>query len=320
MSKQKDVFTAIKNEIHKTVIGQDEVIDLLLVTLLSGSHAIIEGVPGLAKTLLINSLARSLDLSFNRIQFTPDMVPSDITGTEILSSTESGDRQFRFVEGPVFSNIVLADEINRTPPKTQSALLQSMQEREVTLLGKTYSLPEPFYVLATQNPIEYEGTYPLPEAQLDRFLLHIYIGYPTVDEEIDIVDVEPENIKSIKPVMNHRQLTEMMERVREMPVADKVKAYAVEIVRNTRPQSGAVDAVRKYVEWGAGPRASQMLVRAARAFSYIHSKPIVDKQDIDDILIPCLKHRVILNYHANADGVSIEDLIREIRKESEKKI
>jgi MoxR-like ATPase len=320
LAAHASIFDKIREEISKTIIGQDDVIELLLVAMLSEGHAILEGVPGLAKTLIVNSLAKTMDLSFNRIQFTPDMVPSDITGTEIVSLASKGERDFRFIEGPVFSNIILADEINRTPPKTQSALLQAMQERQVTILGKTYELPSPFFVLATQNPIEYEGTYPLPEAQLDRFLLYIYVNYPSKEEEMAIIEADPRNLNKIRAVVSPAELNDMIKNASKQAVSDVVKDYAVNIVRNTRPDLSKVSLVGKYVEWGAGPRASQMLVRLAKSFSFMKNKKIVDKQDIDAVLVPCLKHRIVLNYNAVSDGVSVDEIIREVQIEVEKKL
>lgn len=322
MKSSIGILDKIRKEIKKTIVGQDTVIDMLLVTIFSGGHAIIEGAPGLAKTLIINSLARALSLSFNRIQFTPDMVPSDITGTEIINPSAKGERAFRFIEGPIFSNIILADEINRTPPKTQSALLQAMQEKEVTILGKTYEIPKPFFVLATQNPIEYEGTYPLPEAQLDRFSMYIYIDYPTKDEELAIIDVDLSELDNIKPVVSHAELSKMMKQTAEMLLSDKLKNYIVDIVRSTRPSGNNVDTpldiVKNYIEWGAGPRASKILARTAAAHSFIRGKKLVDKEDVDAVLLPCLKHRIVMNYNSASDGVSVDDVIKEVKKSVEK--
>jgi MoxR-like ATPase len=295
-------------------VGQDVVVDFLLITLITGGHAIIEGVPGLAKTLLINSLAKTLGLSFNRIQFTPDLVPSDITGTEIIEPNALGEKAFRFVKGPIFSNILLADEINRTPPKTQSALLQSMQERRVTILGTTHHLPSPFFVFATQNPIEYEGTYPLPEAQLDRFLLYIPIGYPSALEEMKIIDADPARIDDIQEVVNRAELIEIIEKARTIPVSDTVKQYSVGISRNTRPENTEFDLVRKHVKWGASPRATQMLVQAAQSAAFLDSSNIVDKRHIDKVLINCLKHRLVLNYSSIAEGMNADNILRDIQE------
>ena len=311
------IFTAVRGELKKVIVGQEHAVELMFISMLAGGHSIIEGVPGLAKTLIINSLARTLDLTFNRIQFTPDMVPSDITGTEILAAGGKEGKNFRFIKGPVFSNIVLADEINRTPPKTQSALLQAMQERQVTILGETYELPDPFFVMATQNPIEYEGTYPLPEAQLDRFLLFIYIDYPSREDEMKIIDADSAKIAGIKPVIDAKELKHLMETVRGIQVSDKVKEYALELVRGTRPAESKHGFVKNYVEWGAGPRASQMLVRAAQAHAAIVSKKMVDKEDIDSVLVPVLKHRIIMNYNAVSERLDAAALIGEVRKKVE---
>jgi MoxR-like ATPase len=310
-------FRGVRDEIKKIIIGQDGVIELLFISVLCGGHSIIEGVPGLAKTLIINSLARTLDLTFNRIQFTPDMVPSDITGTEVLTAGVKEGKSFRFIKGPVFSNIVLADEINRTPPKTQSALLQAMQERQVTVLGETYELPDPFYVMATQNPIEYEGTYPLPEAQLDRFHLFVYIGYPDRNEEMQIIGADAGKLGDLKAVIDAKELKKLTEETRKIPVSDKVKEYVVELVRGTRPSESKLGFVKNYIEWGAGPRATQMLVRAAQARAAMDSKKMVDKEDIDSVLIPVLKHRIIPNYNAVSERIDVSDLIGEIRKKIE---
>lgn len=308
------IIDKIKSAVHQTVVGQDDVIELLLVTVAANGHALIEGVPGLAKTLLINTLARTLDLSFNRVQFTPDLVPSDITGTEIIETAKGSDRNFRFIPGPVFSNIVLADEINRTPPKTQSALLQAMQEQKVTVLGSTYNLPNPFFVFATQNPIEYEGTYALPEAQLDRFLLHINMAYPDEAHEMQIIDSDPAGLDLVKPVVSKDELTDICASAKAVPVSDKVKGYAVSILRNTRPESTSLDIVKQYVRWGAGPRATQMLVRAAQAHAFIRSRKAVEKEDIDQMTVPVLSHRIILNYQSISDGMTVLKLIQAVQK------
>ena len=245
------------------------------------------------------------------------MVPSDITGTEVLTAGVKEGKSFRFIKGPVFSNIVLADEINRTPPKTQSALLQAMQERQVTVLGETYELPDPFFVMATQNPIEYEGTYPLPEAQLDRFLLFIYIDYPKRDEEFQIIGADSGKLSELRAVIDAKELKKLTGETRNIPVSDKVKDYAVELVRGTRPSESKLGFVKNYIEWGAGPRATQMLVRAAQARAAMDSKKMVDKEDIDSVLIPVLKHRIIPNYNAVSERIDVSDLIGEIRKKVE---
>lgn len=310
----------IKYEISKAVVGQDEVVELLLTTVFAGGHSILEGVPGLAKTLLINSLARTLDLDFNRIQFTPDLIPSDVTGTEIMNVGGTGEKNFRFMKGPVFSNILLADEINRTPPKTQSALLQAMQERKVTVLGNTYDLPEPFFVFATQNPIEYEGTYPLPEAQLDRFLLMIRMDYPSEKEEMKIVDTGPKDAEQIQPVIARKEIVKIIQTSAEVAVSEKVKKYAVGIVRNTRPELTSVDTVKKNVRWGAGPRAAQMLIRAAQSHALIRGREIAEKGDVDRMLLPVLAHRIVMGFQTVAGEVSPESVLKEVKKHSEGKL
>lgn len=320
MKNWSQTYQALKAELGKVIVGQEEVIQSLMISLISGGHAILQGVPGLAKTLIIHSLARTMGLSFNRIQFTPDMVPSDITGTEVLIERKDSSREFKFIEGPVFSNIVLADEINRTPPKTQSALLQAMQEREVSLLGKTYSLPDPFFVLATQNPIEYEGTYPLPEAQLDRFLMFIEVDYPDHDQEMAIIDADPLQSASITEVISVKELKKWMEQAAAQHVSKKVKEYVVQLVRSTRPAQTEYEFVGQYLEWGAGPRASQMIVQAARSLSFIKEKKMVDKDDIDEVLLPCLRHRLVPNYRAQSENVTVGALISEIKRKVEAKL
>lgn len=315
-SKRKPVKDSILNEVRKAVVGQDEVIELLLISLAAGGHSIIQGVPGLAKTLLVQALARSLDLEFRRIQFTPDMVPSDITGTEILDMG-AGEKSFRFIEGPVFGNIILADEINRTPPKTQSALLEAMQEKRVTILGRTYSLPDPFYVFATQNPIEYEGTYPLPEAQLDRFLFHIEIGYPGEDEELAILDADPARVADIKPVVTRGGINTLIDDASRIPVSEKVRQYVLSLVRLSRPGLDAPAAVRDYVQWGAGPRAGQMLLRAAKAHALLNNSKIADKESVDRVFIPALRHRIILNYRAASDNAGVTGVLEAVKKHAE---
>lgn len=305
----------IKSEIGKVIIGQDRVIDELLISLLVGGHCLLIGVPGLAKTLLISTLAQILDLKFNRIQFTPDLMPSDITGTEIIDEDpSSGKRKFRYVKGPVFANIILADEINRTPPKTQAALLQAMQEHEVTSAGETYKLDEPFFVLATQNPIEQEGTYPLPEAQLDRFMFNVFVDYPSGDEEVEIV-------KSTTTVQNYQlsrvlspfDIISFQQLVRRVPVSDQLVQYAVRLVRSTRPnEESAPDFVKKWVNWGAGPRASQYLVLAAKTRAILDGRPTPGPEDIRFAAYPVLRHRIVTSFNAEADGVDSEEIIKQI--------
>ena len=302
-------------EIGKTIIGQKNVLDHMLIALLSSGHTLLVGVPGLAKTLLIKSLADVLDLSFKRIQFTPDLMPSDITGTELIDmDPETDQRKFRFYKGPIFGNIILADEINRTPPKTQSALLEAMQEHKVTAGGQTYNLDEPFFVMATQNPIEQEGTYPLPEAQLDRFMFYLKIDYPEISDEVSIVQKtttnEPNNlgkVMSIKDVMTYQEL------VRRVPIADNVIEYAVRLVSSTRitnPESPSF--IKEWVDWGAGPRASQYLVLGAKARAILDGRPTPDIDDIRSLALPVLRHRVLPNFNAEAEGMKVDDILNQL--------
>ncbi|MCL2688614.1 MAG: AAA family ATPase [Chitinispirillia bacterium] len=303
---------AIKAEIAKRIVGQIEVIDDLLACFLAGGHCLLTGVPGLAKTMLVQSLSRCLDLEFNRIQFTPDLMPSDITGSEILMEDRaSGRREFKFIKGPIFANIVLADEINRTPPKTQSALLQAMQEQEITSSGVTHSLPKPFWVLATQNPVEQEGTYPLPEAQQDRFMFSIEIGYPDMNSELLIArnNADYQNVE-LKPVVTKEQISTFRELVKRVPAANSVVEAAVSLVRATRPaEKECSDDVRKYLTWGAGPRASQFLVLAARAFALLDGRPTPDVKDIHRAAYPVLRHRLVRSFHGDVEGVGTNDII-----------
>jgi len=308
-------FRAIKKEIHKIIIGQDRIIDLLLISLFSKGHCVLIGVPGLAKTLLIKTLADTLGLSFNRIQFTPDLMPGDITGTEIIEEEkETGRKAFKFVKGPIFSNIVLADEINRTPPKTQAALLEGMQEYSVTTAGQTYRLDTPFFVLATQNPIEQEGTYPLPEAQLDRFMFNIWVDYPSFDEEKEIVS-STTSLKEIKleAILTKSRIEELQDLVRKVPVPETVLDYAVKLVGSTRPKSNlAPDFIKKYLSWGAGPRASQYLILAGKTRALSKGRFNVTTEDIDELAIPVLRHRIVNNYAAEAEGYTTVKLIEMI--------
>lgn len=307
--------TRILTEIHKRVIGQDEVIDHLLTALFSRGHCLFVGVPGLAKTLLISTLAETLNLSFQRIQFTPDLMPSDITGTEILEEDQaSGRRSFRFLKGPLFANIVLADEINRTPPKTQAALLQSMQEQKITAGGTTYDLDLPFSVFATQNPIEQEGTYPLPEAQLDRFMFQVDVSYPSESEEEQIVRQQTSNYRAqLSPALSPADILELQELVLRVPVANHVIKYAVSLCRSSRPdQDQAPDFVRNYVSWGAGPRASQNLILAGKARAILSGRFAVSIEDVMALAQPTLQHRLILNYRAEAEGVNSKQLIESL--------
>jgi len=311
------VVAAVKAEISRRIVGQLEVIDDLLACFLAGGHCLLTGVPGLAKTMLVQSLARCLDLGFNRIQFTPDLMPSDITGSEILMEERgSGRREFNFVKGPIFANIVLADEINRTPPKTQSALLQAMQEQEVTSSGVTHQLPRPFWVLATQNPIEQEGTYPLPEAQQDRFMFSIHVGYPDAESEMLIArnTADYQNVE-LKPVVTREQIAAFRDLVKRVPAADSVVAAAVRLVRATRPaEKDCPEDVRKYLTWGAGPRASQFLVLAARAFALLDGRPAPDVKDIHRAAYPVLRHRLVLSFHGDVEGISVNDIIGKLIK------
>jgi MoxR-like ATPase len=317
-----DSIQKIKTELKKKIIGQQNVIDDLLACFLSGGHCLLIGVPGLAKTMLIQSLARCLHLEFNRIQFTPDLMPSDITGSEILfEDRASGSREFKFVKGPIFSNIVLADEINRTPPKTQSALLQAMQEQEITSSGRTYELPRPFWVLATQNPIEQEGTYPLPEAQQDRFMFSIEIGYPDKDEEIQIVkSTTSVNNEKINPVVTLEEVLLFRNLVWKMPVADSVVTAAVNMVRATRPVENECPLeVKNLLTWGAGPRASQFLILAAKAYALLDKRPTPDVEDVKKAAFPVLRHRLVRSFHAEVDNITPDDIIKRIFEFSLKK-
>jgi len=311
------VIASVKSEIARRIVGQLDVIDDLLACFLAGGHCLLTGVPGLAKTMLVQSLARCLDLGFNRVQFTPDLMPSDITGSEILMEERgSGRREFNFVKGPIFANIVLADEINRTPPKTQSALLQAMQEQEVTSSGVTHALPRPFWVLATQNPIEQEGTYPLPEAQQDRFMFSVEVGYPDAASEMLIARnaADYQNVE-LRPVVTKEQIAAFRSLVRRVPAADSVVAAAVRLARATRPASGECpEELRKYLTWGAGPRASQFLVMAARAYALLDGRPAPDVKDVCKAAYPVLRHRLVLSFHGDVEGVSVNDIIGKLIK------
>src|SRR5882672_8331371 len=304
--------TALAAQIARRIVGQRDVVDNLLATLLAGGHALLVGVPGLAKTLLVQTVAEALDLKFSRVQFTPDLMPSDITGTELLEEDHAtGRRFFKFVQGPVFGNVVLADEINRAPPKTQAALLQAMQEHAVTAAGKTHVLPEPFFVLATQNPIEQEGTYPLPEAQLDRFMVQLTVGYPSREEEERIVaETTTDSTNVVTPVLTGVQLSELLNLVRRLPAAPSIVSYAVKLARATRPDAPEASAdVKKYVSWGAGPRASQYLILGAKARAAMDGRAMPDLEDVAAMALPVLGHRVVLNFQAEAEGVTVQKLI-----------
>ncbi|MGH7638812.1 MAG: AAA family ATPase [Gemmatimonadaceae bacterium] len=303
---------ALVDQIGRRIVGQHEIVDNLVAALLAGGHALLVGVPGLAKTLLVQTVAQALDLTFNRVQFTPDLMPSDITGTELLEEDHAtGRRFFKFAKGPIFANVVLADEINRAPPKTQAALLQAMQEHAVTAAGQTHKLGEPFFVLATQNPIEQEGTYPLPEAQLDRFMLMLKVGYPSKDEEERIVATTTSDIDiDVSPVLGAQQLQELQHLVRRLPAPPSVVSYAVRLARSTRPDAPeASPRIRKYVSWGAGPRASQYLVLGAKARAAMDGRGVPDLEDVNAMAEPVLAHRLVVNFQAEAEGLSPEKLI-----------
>ena len=301
---------ALKTEIAKIIVGQDVVVDQILLSIFSGGHALLVGVPGLAKTLMVNTLAQALGLNFKRIQFTPDLMPSDILGSEILDE----NRTFKFIKGPIFSNIILADEINRTPPKTQAALLEAMQERSVTIAGHNYKLDLPYFVLATQNPIEQEGTYPLPEAQLDRFMFSINLDYPSFAEEVQVVKSTTSNVKeTINPLFTAQEIIDFQQLIRRIPVADNVIEYAVTLVSKTRPSNDlATDYIKNYIDWGAGPRASQNLILAAKAHAAFNGKFSPDIEDVKAVAVGILRHRVVKNYKADAEGITIEQIIKQL--------
>jgi MoxR-like ATPase len=309
-----EIYHRVAKELAKRIIGQEEVIRDLFTALMVQGHVLLIGVPGLAKTLLVKSLAEILELSFQRIQFTPDLMPSDITGTEILEEDAEGGRQFRFVPGPVFASLLLADEINRTPPKTQAALLEAMQEQRVTVAGKTYALPSPFFVLATQNPIEQEGTYPLPEAQLDRFMFNLRLDYPSLEEEIRILqETTVEQRSTLDRVLNAEEILNLQRAVRQIPVPDSVAAYAVGLVQSTRPSNpNAPDLVRRYIQWGAGPRASQYLALAGKAFAAQDGRFNVAREDIQRSAHLVLRHRLLTNYRAEADKITVDEIIAQL--------
>ena len=310
-------YNALKSEMAKVIVGQDKAVDSLLLSIFTGGHCLLVGVPGLAKTLMVNTLSKALGLSFSRIQFTPDLMPSDITGSEILDE----NRKFQFIKGPVYANIVLADEINRTPPKTQAALLEAMQEKSVTVAGKSYPLSAPFFVLATQNPIEQEGTYPLPEAQLDRFMLNIKMDYPSFQEEVDIVkgttaDYNPQ----VNVILSADDILQYQEIIRRLPVSDNVCQYAVCLVSSTRPSAPAADQhgdraadlATKYLSWGAGPRASQYLVMGAKTHAAMQGKYSPDIEDVQAVAVEVLRHRIVRNYYAEAEGIATEDIVHQL--------
>jgi MoxR-like ATPase len=304
--------SALVAQIARRIVGQQQIVDDLVAALLAGGHVLLVGVPGLAKTLLVQTVAQALDLSFSRVQFTPDLMPSDITGTELLEEDHaSGRRFFKFAKGPIFANVVLADEINRAPPKTQAALLQAMQEHAVTAAGQTHRLPEPFFVLATQNPIEQEGTYPLPEAQLDRFMMQLTVGYPSRQEEEQIVSATTGDLSvDIQPMLDATQLSALQRLVRRLPAPPSVVSYAVKLARSTRPDAEeATPLVKKYVSWGAGPRASQYLILGAKARAAMDGRSVPDLEDVNAMAGPVLSHRVVVNFQAEAEGVTAAKLV-----------
>jgi MoxR-like ATPase len=303
-------YNQLTKEISKVIVGQEDTVKNVLISVFSKGHCLLVGVPGLAKTLLVNTISDALGLSFNRIQFTPDLMPSDIIGSEILDE----DRNFKFIKGPLFANIILADEINRTPPKTQAALLEAMQERQITAAGKKYILDTPFFVLATQNPIEQEGTYPLPEAQLDRFMFNVWLDYPKFAEELQVVKLTTANIKvELNKILDAQQIVFFQDLIRKIPVADNVIEYAVKLVNKTRLNSEyTAEVTKKYLQWGAGPRASQYLIIGAKAHAAINGKYSPDIEDVKAIATPILRHRIVLNYKAEAEGVSVEDIIKQL--------
>ena len=306
---------SILTEVAKVLVGQQQVIEDLLTALLSGGHCLVVGVPGLAKTLMIRSLAKALDVEFSRVQFTPDLMPADITGTEVIQEDRSsGQRSYRFLPGPIFANLVLADEINRTPPKTQAALLEAMQEQGVTVGGQTHSLPAPFFVLATQNPIEQEGTYPLPEAQLDRFMLQVWVDYPDEEDEFEIVKRTTSDTESpIMPLLGAEQLLRLTSVIRRIPIADHIARYALRLARCSRPQSADAPAfINEFTLWGAGPRASQYLVLGAKARAVIQGRMHVGIEDIRSVAAPVLRHRIKTNFHAAAEGINSDELVRRL--------
>jgi len=315
LKKLQNYREAILQQVRRVIVGQDEVVNQVLIVLLVGGHALITGLPGLAKTLLVKSVAGALGLSFHRIQFTPDLMPADITGTDIIEEDiTTGHRKWTFVPGPVFANVLLADEINRTPPKTQSALLEAMQELNVTVLGKTYAIEPPFYVLATQNPIELDGTYPLPEAQLDRFIFNIIIGYPSEDEEVRVVNTTTAGeLATTEPVTTVSEVLLFQKLVRKVPIADSVTRYVIQFVRATRPGNpGTPDFIQKYVNYGVSPRAGQYLVLCGKARALLEGRYNVSCEDIQKLAAPILRHRLLLNFHAESDGVSSDEIVRRL--------
>lgn len=298
-------------ELHKVIIGQDVVIDQILAAIFTGGHCLLVGVPGLAKTLVVSTIARLLDVQFHRIQFTPDLMPADITGTNVLEENEQGRREFRFVDGPVFTNVLLADEINRTPPKTQAALLQAMQEREVTVGQQTFNLPEPFFVIATQNPIEQEGTYPLPEAQLDRFMFNVMVDYPTLDEEERILETTTSGESTdVRKVLSARSILYLQKQISLIVASPLIISYVTRLVRATRPgDEAAPEFIKTLVDWGAGPRAGQYLIAGAKAFAAMDGRPHVTIPDVRRVAVPVLRHRISTNFQAQAEGMTTDDIV-----------
>ncbi len=314
-------ISEVKSEIAKVIVGQDEIIDQLIIALMSKGHCLLVGVPGLAKTLLIKTLAEVMDLKFSRIQFTPDLMPSDITGTEVLEEDQlSKKRNFRFIAGPVFANMILADEINRTPPKTQAALLEAMQEHKVTAAGITHPLPEPFFVLATQNPIEQEGTYPLPEAQLDRFMFNIWLDYPSYEEEIKVVQTTTSGYDAkLNKIVSAEEILIFQNLIRRVPVADNVIQFAVKVANMTRPVNGnSPDFIKQWITWGAGPRASQYMILAAKSRAVIQGRFTPSIEDVKAAMLPVLRHRLITNFSAEAEGITAVDVIKKLTEETDK--
>jgi MoxR-like ATPase len=315
VAKLHKAYESLKEQVGRVIVGQEEIIEQLCVALFAGGHCLLVGVPGLAKTLLVRTLAQALDLRFSRIQFTPDLMPSDITGTEVIQEDkQTGGRELRFLPGPIFAHVVLADEINRTPPKTQAALLEAMQEHQITVGGKRHRLEEPFFVLATQNPIEQEGTYPLPEAQLDRFLLMCLVGYPAEEEELEIVRRTTADLSAeVHPVLTGPEIVALQRVVRRTPAAEYVMRYAMQLARLTRPrEDGSPEFIREYVSWGAGPRASQALVLAAKARAALQGRPCAGIADVQAAAFPVLRHRLVINFNAEAEGLRQDDIIRRL--------
>ncbi|MCW8879441.1 MAG: MoxR family ATPase [Kangiellaceae bacterium] len=314
IEKKLDQLASVTSEIGKVIVGQQHIIEELLISVLAGGHCLLEGVPGLAKTLMVSTLSQTMKLDFHRVQFTPDLMPSDIVGTEILEEDHAtGKRFFKFQKGPVFTNILLADEINRTPPKTQAALLEAMQEKRVSYGGQTYELPKPFFVLATQNPVEQSGTYPLPEAQLDRFLMFVRVGYPSEAEEMEILKRTTGNIKVVlETLMDDQTLVELQELTRSIEISDAMLSYVTRLARNTRPDSTQVDSVKQYVRWGAGPRSGQALVLCAKARALLSKRYSVTLDDIAFVAPAVLRHRVLLNFQAEADRKTCDDIVADL--------